>query len=106
MPWTTIGLLIPRPDLWVSTLIIAQGRLIRITWIKGNVPLSSLSHRLLIRRKFDTGEVERAIVCYPSDEPLVVDFPFDQVFQVQVKKLIRNRILEPGFSLQIDIFTP
>ena len=104
MPWITAGLIQPHPDRWLEASGIAQGRLIRISWLKGNAPLSSLKHRLLVRRKFDTGEVDQAVVCYPSDEPLVINFPFDQTFQVQVKKLIRNRpiISEPGFSLQID----
>ena len=104
MPWVAIGLLVPSPDHWVETVGMAEGRLIRITWLKGNAPLSSLKHRLLVRRKFDTGEVDQAKVCYPSNEPLVLNFDFNQYFQVQVKKIIRNRpiVSEPGFTLQID----
>lgn len=107
MPWISIGLLSASPDQWGTTLALAESQLIRISWLKGNAPLSAIKSRFLLRRKFASGEVSEAKILYASDESLVIDFlNFGQNYQVQVKKLIKSKPLtqEPSYHIGIEFW--
>lgn len=103
--WQSLGLLTPHPDRWVSTQAVTNTPLVRVSWLKGSAPLHQINKRFLIRRKFISGEVDKAIIIYASDEPLVVPFEdLNESFSVQLKKLIPHRqlISEPYYQVSIE----
>lgn len=103
--WSNLGVLTPYPDRWVDTIAITDTPLIRVSWLKGSVPLHQINKRFLIRRKFVSGEVDKALIVYASDEPLIVPFEdLNESFSIQLKKLMPHRqlISEPFYQVSIE----
>ena len=107
MPWIAIGAIIPHPDKWLSTLALSASPLIRISWFKGDAPLDQIKSKFLIRRRFSLGDIDKAQIIYPSNEPLILPYKdLGENFYIQIKKLLpRCRIVsEPPYTIQIEYY--
>lgn len=106
--WINTGVLITHPDKYITYTGLIDSPLIRIQWLKGDVPLSAINSRFLVRRRFISGEVDNSILVYATDEPLIIPFQdLAQQYQVQIKKLMYRRTFysEPYYQVSVDYFS-